>query len=100
MRSNMARTCASGRVPRGGGSVMSLWLVGAERRDEADELVELLRVLALERRVGRHRRGGIEKRAGDRVLAEPVADGGQVRAERVAVLANLVAREAAGGGHR
>src|SRR3954447_1551773 len=99
MRSNIARTCASGRVPRGD-SVMSLRLVGAQRRHEVDELVELLRVLALERRVGGHRRGRVRQSASDRVLAEPVADLGQIGTERVAVLTDLVAGETARGGRR
>src|SRR5437762_12416846 len=102
MRSNIARTCVSGSVPAAwpaigvasGPSVAAL-----ERGDVADQLVELLRLLLLELREVGHERGRIQERSRDRLAAEPVADLGEVGAERVAVLADLVAAEAAGGRH-
>src|ERR1044072_6589007 len=96
MRSNISRTCGSGRVPEAGAPAA---LVGsvlrAHRGDEVDELVELLGLLLSLLRGRRHRRGGVHERARDRVAAEAVADVRQVRTEGVAVLADLVAAQAA-----
>src|SRR5690242_15629719 len=80
MRSNIARTCGSESLPlvsAGAGAVMAEL---PERRKEVDELVELLRVLLLERAEGRHRRRGVDQRARDRVTRQPRADVGAVRA--------------------
>src|SRR5688572_14307407 len=99
MRSNIAFTWMSGSVPDAGVPPLTSALVGLQRRDVIDELVELLGVLALERRVRRHRWRRVHERARDRVLSERVADVRQVRPERVAVLADLVAAQAAGRGH-
>src|SRR5215203_2490075 len=99
MRSNIAFTCVSGSVPDAGVPTVTSALLASQRCDVLDELLELLGVLLLKRPVRRHRRGGVHERARDRGHAEPVADVGEVRAEGVAVLADLVAAEAAGRGH-
>src|SRR3954452_20544653 len=70
-----------------------------ERGHVTYELVELLRLLLLEPLEVRHEGWRVHERPRDRLAAEPVTDVGQVRAERVAVLSDLVAAEAAGGGH-
>src|SRR2546423_11097273 len=101
MRSNIARTWVSGRVPLAAppaASVTTL-VLGLERGDEVDQLVELLGIALAQRRVVRHRAGRVHQRARDRVLAEAIPDVRQVRSQRVAVLAHLVAAEASGGGH-
>src|SRR5918992_3757909 len=95
MRSNIARTCVSGSRPDA--EELTGLVLALERGDVLDQLVELLRAVLLELPVGRHRRGRVDQRARDRVGPEPVADLGQVRAERVPILADLVAGEAAGG---
>src|SRR5687768_12692703 len=69
-----------------------------ERGDVLHELIELLGVVLLHLPVGRHRRRGVHERARDGVLAEPRADIGEARPERVAVLTDLVAAEATRGG--
>src|SRR3712207_739710 len=96
MRSNIACTWLSGSVPEL--TRPPLLLFGLQRRHVVDELVELLRVLLLKRPEARHRRRRVDQRARDRVGTQPVADVGQRRAERVAVLADLVAAQAARGG--
>src|SRR4051794_387790 len=96
MRSNIARTWVSGSVPAAGSALMPL-VPGLERGDVGDQLVEFLGIGPLERPEGRHRRGRVDQRAGDRVLAQPVADVRQVRTERVAVLADLEAAQATRG---
>src|SRR3954452_9779598 len=70
-----------------------------ERGHVTYELVELLRLLLLEPLDVRHERWRVHERPRDRLAAEPVTDVGEVRAERVAVLTDLVAAQAAGGGH-
>src|SRR3954467_12344205 len=95
MRSNIASTCGSARVPRPAAFTTRELL---QRRQEVDELVELLGVLLLHRRERRHRRRGVHERARDRLAAEPSPDFGERRPRSaVAVLADLVAREAARG---
>src|SRR3982751_3153398 len=92
MRSNIASTCGSASRP-----AVLMETVLLEARQEGDELVELLRVLALQLRERRHRRRWVHKRARDRLTAEPGADVRERRPRsRVAVLADLVAAEAAG----
>src|SRR5215203_3829184 len=100
MRSNIACTCVSGNVPDAGAPPLTgqLLVVALQRRDVRDQLVELVGLLLAQRLEGRHRRGRVDQRPGDRVLAEPVPDVGQVGPERVAVLADLVAAETAGRG--
>src|SRR5215212_291194 len=99
MRSNIARTWVSGRVPEAGRSPLlrlrTSLLVALEGRYVLDELVELLGLLFLQGPERRHRWRGIDQRPGDRVLAEALADLRQVGTERVAVLADLVAAQAA-----
>src|SRR5919106_3474144 len=112
MRSNIARTCVSGSVPDAGVPPL-IWscassglgpvgsgslLLALERRYVLDELVELLGVLPLERRIGRHRRGRVYERARDCVRPESSPYLGQVGSDGVAVLADLVAAEASRGG--
>src|SRR5436305_9438868 len=102
MRSNIARTCSSGRVPVPGPAIdPSLMPVRPllERAEEVDQLVELLRVLLAKLRVGGHGRGGVDQRPGDRLTWQPRADLGELgTGPGVAVVADLVAAEAAGGG--
>src|SRR3954453_11395460 len=93
MRSNIARTCPSSGVPLRAAELNRL-LVALELRQERDE-----RLLLLRRQVpvGRHRGRRVLERALDRARGQLGADVGQVRARAVvAVLADLVAREAAG----
>src|ERR687895_813780 len=107
MRSNIARTCVSGNVParpeaagsagRAGGGISKRLLLALQRGDVLDELVELLGIVLLQLRVGRHRRGRVHQRPRDRVRPQPVPHLRQVGPERVAVLADLVASEAARG---
>src|SRR5437764_7742076 len=96
MRSNIARTWGSERLPlvsAGAGAVMTGLL---ELREEVDELVELLRILLLQGDEGRHGSRGVDERAGDRVAGQPRPDVGEVRpGAGVAVLADLVAALAA-----
>src|SRR3954452_10611753 len=99
MRSNMARTWVSGRVPAACAAMKLRLPPALERGHVTDELVELLRLLLLEPLEVRHEGGRVHQRPGDRLAPEPVTDVGQVRPERVAVLSDLVAAEAAGGGH-
>src|SRR4051795_3325612 len=92
MRSNIARTCPSSRVPAAG-SVIAL----AKLREEVDEVVELLGIVLLEPGERGHRRRGIHQRSGDRLPGQSRSDLGQVRARAaVPVLADLVAGQAAG----
>src|SRR5919198_232554 len=95
MRSNIARTWGSSRVPRvsAAGALMAELLGAGE---VVDQLVELFRVLLLERRVGGHRRGGVDERARYGLARQSRANMGQIRARpRIAVLADLVAGLAA-----
>src|SRR3954463_12553661 len=94
MRSNIACTWFSGRVPELMASF--LLVLGLQGCDVVDELVELLGVLLLQRLEARHGRRGVDERPRDGVGAEPVADVGQRWPERVAVLADLVAAQTAG----
>src|SRR3954452_19200810 len=96
MRSNIASTCGSARRPE---ELMPRGLLQA--RQEIDELVELLRIVLLQGRERRHRRGRGYEGAGDGLLCPPRADrGGGGPGARVAVLPDLVAAEAAGRGDR
>src|SRR5918999_3511432 len=101
IRSNIARTCGSERVPAAeervaaGGSLIDRSAELLERGDVVDQLVELLGLVLSEARVGGHRRGGVHEGACDGVSLQPLADLGERRPERVAVLADLVAAEAA-----
>src|SRR5690242_3781927 len=93
MRSNIARTCPSSRVPLRAAELNGL-LVALELRQERDERLLLLRRQVLE---GRHRRRRVVKCALDRAREQLGADVGQMRPRPVvAVLADLVARKAAG----
>src|SRR5919108_2355634 len=105
MRSNIARTWPSSRVPLlgpatlGAAAATGLGVPAALRLalqlpEESDQRrLLLLRELA----IGGHRRRGVLERALDRRRREDVADVGQLRPRPVvAVLADLVAREAAG----
>src|SRR3954454_24260620 len=94
MRSNIARTWASGRVPA---VTCGSLLVGlrSEGGDELDQLIELLRLGLSQLGVRRHRWRGVDQRALDRVLAEAVADVAQIWPQRVPVFAHLVAAQAA-----
>src|SRR5215210_12429 len=100
MRSNIARTCSSGRVPAAPGPAIRPLLMSRpllERAEEVDQLVELLRVVLAELRVRGHRRGRVDERARDRLARQPCADLRELRAgPAVAVLADLVAAQAAG----
>src|ERR671936_2849525 len=98
MRSNIARTCVSGSVPAAWPAMKGL-VAALERGDVADELVKLLRLLLAQPGEVGLEGGRVQERAGDRLAAEPVADLGEVGPQRVAVLAHLVAAEAARGGH-
>src|SRR4051794_40648877 len=112
MRSNIARTWPSGSVPvraaddgMGDGSAAAVCTLlrvragarlglAAQRREELDESGLLLGGQPGE---GRHRRRRVLERAQDRPRQELVADVRQVRPRPlVAVLADLVAGEAAG----
>src|SRR5215208_893009 len=94
MRSNMASTCGSASRP-----AVLMTEVLLEAREEGDELVELLRVLPLQRRERRHRRSGVHQRPRDRLTAQTRSDLRQRRSRPgVAVLTDLVAAEAAGRG--
>src|SRR4051812_12782917 len=92
MRSNIASTCGSARRPA---ELMPRGLLQA--REESHELLELLRVLLLERSERRHRRGRVEQRARDRLTPEARPDLSKRRpGSGVAVLADLVAAQTAG----
>src|SRR4051794_20105387 len=92
MRSNIACTWGSGRVPGAG----MPRLTALERPQVIHEVVELLGVLLPEAREGGHRRRRVDQRAGDRRPREPRADVREVRAgPGVAVLTDAVAAEAA-----
>src|SRR3954447_24075749 len=94
MRSNIASTCGSARRPA---ELMPRGLLQA--RQEADELVELLGVLLLQRRERRHRRSRVQQRPRNRLTAQTRTDLRERRpGARVAVLADLVAAQAARGG--
>src|SRR5215213_5123612 len=94
MRSNMASTCGSARRPA---ELIPGGLLQA--RQELDELVELRRVVLLQRGERRHRRSRVDQRARDRLTPEARPDLSQRRPRAgVAVLADLVAAEATGRG--
>src|SRR3954451_19216347 len=102
MRSNIARTCGSSRVPgaRPPRLVMPLTLLGsfagAQLAEERHERVELVRRALLQPGERRHWGGRVDERPRDRLRRQPRRDVGQVRTGPVvAVLADLVAREAA-----
>src|SRR4249920_3111478 len=95
MRSNIARTWVSSRVPeRAAEEAAPLVMVRPllQVREEDNEVVVLLRREIL---VGRHRRGRVDQGARDRLPRQSAADLRQVRARAVvAVLSELVARGA------
>src|SRR3954452_5651146 len=102
MRSNIARTCGSSRVPgaRPPRLVMPSTLLGslagAQLPEERDKRVELVRRGALQPGERRHRSGRVDQRPRDGLRRQARRDVGQVRARAVvAVLADLVARQAA-----
>src|SRR5271169_2207701 len=98
IRSNMARTWGSGRVPLAplsgvpGRSVLpagegALAVIVPrspagllELGQEGDEVVELVRVLLRQAGEGRHRRRGVAQRRRDRLRSEDRSDVGQGRA--------------------
>src|SRR2546428_10284324 len=103
MRSNIARTCDSGSVPlravptppRGASVIAAL----PQRAEEVDQLVELRGVPLAQAREGRHRRSGVDERTGDRRARQSRPDLREARPRPgVAVLADLVAGQAAGRG--
>src|SRR3954470_13931739 len=102
MRSNIALTCDSGRVPLRAvptppreASVTGL----PQRAEEVHEVIEPLRALLLQPRERRHRRRGIDERAGDGLARQAGADLGQVGSRAgVAVVADPVTAEAARSG--
>src|SRR5918995_3234382 len=106
MRSNIARTCPSSSVPGLGpatlGGVGTGLRVAALALELAEERDEILLLLLRQLGVGRHRRRRVLQRAHDRRLRQHAAYVSQLRSRPVvAVLADLVAREAAGlGGHQ
>src|SRR6185295_19997597 len=98
MRSNIARTWTSSRVPVRALAlpIRALRLLAAQLRQEVDHRGLLLFRHAGERR---HRRGRVLERPEDRRLRQFLADVGQIRSwSVVAVVSDLVAREAAGLG--
>src|SRR5215204_6445752 len=99
MRSNIARTWNSGRVPDAGVPLLigPAALLALERSYVLDELVELLRVLVEERPIGGHRGRRVHEGPGDRLRPQPLSDLGQRGAECIAVVADLVAAQAARG---
>src|ERR671933_361240 len=106
MRSNIARTWGSSRVPgaRPPGFVMRSRLLEAalvagpaELAEERDEGVELLRRALLQAGERRHRRRRVDERPRDRLRRQARGDVGELGPRPViAVLADLVARQAAG----
>src|SRR5919199_3197280 len=106
MRSNIALTWGSSRVPgaRPPGFVMRARLLEpalrarpAELAEERDERVELLRRALLQAGERRHRRGRVDERPRDRLGRQARGDVGELGSGPVvAVLADLVARQAAG----
>src|SRR5919106_3125078 len=105
MRSNIARTWRSSRVPGARPPRLVMWarllesaLVAgpAKLAEERDEVLELLRRGLLQPGERRHRRGRVDERARDRLRRQARGDVGQLRSRPVvAVLADLVARQAA-----
>src|SRR5438105_5644605 len=101
MRSNIARTWSSGRVPpRAAATPPSVMgrtgLALPERAQEVDQLVELLGVLLAQLLERRHGRSRVDQRAGDGLAGQTRADGRQLRSRPVvAVLADLVAAKTA-----
>src|ERR671933_1350325 len=102
MRSNIARTCPSSRVPLRAAALMGARLLLAAARvalELGQELHE--RLLLVRRQVPERGHGGgrVLQRAADGARQQLVADVGQLGARPVvAVLADLVAGEAAGLG--
>src|SRR6186997_2642323 len=98
MRSNIARTCGSSRVPGARPAVIGTkLLVALQLPEERDHRVELVRLGLLQVRERRHRRGRVDERSRDRLRREPRGDLRQRRpGTAVAVLTDLVARQAAG----
>src|SRR3954452_3409722 len=105
MRSNIARTWGSSRVPGARPPRLVMWarllesaLVAraAELTEEGDEVVELLRRGLLQAGERRHRRRRVDERARDRLGRKARGDVGQLGPRPVvAVLPDLVARQAA-----
>src|SRR5919206_2772118 len=98
MRSNIARTCPSSRVPLRTPVLIVALLAGravpVQLGEERDQRVLLLRGQVPERG---HRGGRVVQRSPDRRRLQLVADVGEVRTRAVvAVLPDLVARQAAG----
>src|SRR5215207_10766672 len=102
MRSNIARTCPSSRVPLRApeltaGALLAAGSVALELRQERDEVALLLRIQVP---VGGHRRRGVLQRALDRAGEQLGSDVRQLGPRAVvAVLGDLLAREAAGLRH-
>src|SRR3954453_10615005 len=95
MRSNIARTCPSSRVPLVAFTcgLLAGRARAVQRGEEVDQRGLLLLGQALERG---HGRGRVVQRAPDRRRLQLVADVGEMRTRAVvAVLADLVARETA-----
>src|SRR5829696_1909098 len=103
MRSNIARTCASGSVPERAPAAPATGdlLAALELPEVRHHGVELLGLVLLQRAEGRHGRRRVDERARDALGGEPVGDLREVWAgAAVAVLADLVAGKAARlGGH-
>src|SRR5436190_16754707 len=100
MRSNIARTCDSGRVPLRAVPTppreVSVIEGLPQRAEEVHELVEASRTLLPQAGERRHRRGGVDERAGNGRARQPRADLGQIRpGAGGAVVADLVACQAA-----
>src|SRR4051812_45813217 len=101
MRSNIARTCGSSRVPgaRPPRLVMPETLlspVAAELPEERHQRVELVRRALLQPGERGHWRGRVDQRPRDRLGRQPRRDVGEVRPRPVvAVLADLVTCETA-----
>src|SRR4051794_33688593 len=100
MRSNIARTESAGSVPVRAAKLARLGAAAARRAvssQRGEEVHERLFLVLREAGEGGHRRGGVLERAADRRLLQLAADVREVRAGAVvAVLADLVAGQAAG----
>src|SRR3954465_15840198 len=98
MRSNIAWTWGSESVPlrAPGAEEEFIWETLLECAEVVDERVEAVRVQLAQARVGRHRRGGVHERAGDRLALHAAAHVREVRSwAGVAVLAHPVTAQAA-----
>src|SRR3954454_11333149 len=96
MRSNIACTCGSERVPLRASLIPAL----LQRSEERGELRESLRIALREPRVRRHWRRRVDQRARDRLARQARRDVREVRARPgVAVVADAVTAETARGRH-